>query len=240
MAELVLTNCKFYLNEFDYSGDMNALALNYGAEILDKSQFGDTSRTRIAGVKAQDFSHSGLADFADDGNDEKIFGLVGSEVIVTAGAVDGTEGDVAYFNKAILGEYKPEAGHGEIVGFNITGMSSTPFLRGEVLQTDDAETASGNSSGQQHAAAVAGQTVYAALHVIAASGTSPTLDVILQSDDNGSFTSAANRITFTQATGLTSEWKSVAGAITDDFWRANFTIGGTSPSFTFILVMGIY
>jgi hypothetical protein len=76
---------------------------------------------------------------------------------------------------------------------------------------------------------------------VAFGGTSPTLDVIVQSDDASGFPSATNRITFTQATGFTAEYATpVAGAITDDWWRVNFTIGGTaSPNFTFICVIGI-
>ena len=52
----------------------------------------------------------------------------------------------------------------------------------------------------------------------------------------------------TQVTGLTgpegdgpvAELKSVAGAITDTFFRADFTIGGTdNPSFTILLILAI-
>ena len=59
----------------------------------------------------------------------------------------------------------------------------------------------------------------------------------MQSDDNSGFTSATNRITFTQATGVTSELLSVAGAITDDYWRLSYTIVG--GSFTFAVALGI-
>ena len=44
-------------------------------------------------------------------------------------------------------------------------------------------------------------------------------------------------ITFAQATGLTSEWLSVVGPITDDWWRVDFTFVGTSA--TFVCVVGI-
>ena len=82
--------------------------------------------------------------------------------------------------------------------------------------------------------------MFAALHVLSASGTSPTLDVVLQSDDNSGFSSAVSRITFTQATGITSQWSTLAGAQTDDYWRASYTIGGSAtPTFTFALVIGI-
>ncbi len=100
-------------------------------------------------------------------------------------------------------------------------------------------TSSSSGTGRQIGAVSSTQTLYAALHVISASGTSPTLDVKVQSDDNSGFTSATDRITFTQATDVTSEWGSVGGAITDDYWRITYTVGGTSPSFAFAVTAGI-
>ena len=71
-----------------------------------------------------------------------------------------------------------------------------------------------------------------------ATTSSPTLDVIIESDDNGSFSSATTRITHTQATAATSEFLSVAGAVTDDYWRASWTFGGTG-TITFAVIIGI-
>jgi hypothetical protein len=90
-------------------------------------------------------------------------------------------------------------------------------------------------------AVAAGQRVYAALHVIdPVSGTSPTLDVTLKSAALVGFGSPTTRLTFTQATEPTSELLSAAGAITDEFWRVDFSIGGTdTPTFPFIVVVGI-
>ena len=69
----------------------------------------------------------------------------------------------------------------------------------------------------------------AVLHVTAASGTSPTLDAKIQtSSDNSSF---SDYITFTQATGMTSELKTSASAPAR-YARAVLTIGGSTPSFT--------
>jgi hypothetical protein len=49
-----------------------------------------------------------------------------------------------------------------------------------------------------------------------------------------------SRITFTTATGRTSQMLSVAGAITDDYWRVSYTIGGTGgPTFAFAVTAGI-
>jgi len=52
-------------------------------------------------------------------------------------------------------------------------------------------------------------------------------------------TSATSRMVFAQATGITSEWLPLAGAITDDYWRLAVTVGGTTPSFNYVVVLGI-
>lgn len=71
------------------------------------------------------------------------------------------------------------------------------------------------------------------LAVTAASGTSPTLDVFLEDTVDGvNFFTVA---TFTQATGVTASVQRVAGDVTafTDRLRVRWTIGGTTPSFTF-------
>ena len=73
------------------------------------------------------------------------------------------------------------------------------------------------------------------------SGTNPTLDVKLQSDVDG-FGSPADQITFSQAIAIGSQWGTPAsGAVTDTYYRLNYTIGGTdTPTFSFIVVMAIF
>ena len=61
----------------------------------------------------------------------------------------------------------------------------------------------------------------------------------IQSDDNAGFSSATNRITsFTAATARGYQWGSVAGAVTDDYWRCVYTITGTG-TITFGVSAGI-
>lgn len=71
------------------------------------------------------------------------------------------------------------------------------------------------------------------LDVTAASGTAPTLDVIVETSPDG----AANWqtvATFAQKTAVSSELNVFPGC--DRFVRAKWTIAGTTPSFTFSLL----
>lgn len=67
------------------------------------------------------------------------------------------------------------------------------------------------------------------LSITAAGGTTPTLNVKVQhSADGNTWTDLAS---FTQATGASSQRKVLSGC--DRYVKATWTIGGTTPSFTF-------
>ena len=70
--------------------------------------------------------------------------------------------------------------------------------------------------------------------VTAASGTTPTLDVLLEDSVDGGVT--WNTVaTFTQATAATRQVVSVTTPFTDRI-RVRWTVGGTTPSFTFTVI----
>lgn len=90
-----------------------------------------------------------------------------------------------------------------------------------------ARTATGNGSALS---ASAFSAVSLFLNVTAASGTTPTLDVTVEeSDDGGSTWRTVG--TFAQKTGVSNERKTFL--IAADTYRVRWTIGGTTPSFTF-------
>lgn len=104
-----------------------------------------------------------------------------------------------------------------------------------------ARTATGNSD-PFYLSDVGGEYLRVALVVSAASGTSPTLDVVVQDTLDGTnwFTVG----TFTQATAATSQAINIVAtdngsptvsnnAVVGRQLRIKWTVGGTSPSFTF-------
>lgn len=72
-------------------------------------------------------------------------------------------------------------------------------------------------------------TVRLLLNVTAASGTTPTLDVSIQTSYDGTTWRAV--AAFAQKTTVSNERKSFTGI--DRYIRAVYTVGGTTPSFTF-------
>lgn len=103
------------------------------------------------------------------------------------------------------------------------------------LAASAARTTSGN--GDAFTGFGKAETLSASLVVSAASGTNPTLDVVVQHSIDG--TTWFDLITFTQRTSAANEIKSVSEeqgttvTAIGDRLRAKWTVGGTTPSFTF-------
>lgn len=196
--------------------------------------------TMIGGLKSGTIDISLMAD-GDHGFDLHAFDNLGVGSIPKS-ITQSTDGSVAYLMQGITLNYAPVQGSvGELAMAQITGESSGVLVRGALIHPSNvSRTSSSTGTGRELGAVAAGKRMYAALHVIAASGTNPTLDVIVQSDDNSGFTSPSTRITFTQQTGIGYGWGSVAGAVTDTHWRISYTIGGTdTPTFAFAVTAGV-
>jgi predicted metalloprotease len=119
---------------------------------------------------------------------------------------------------------------------NLTGSLKSQFgsygLRaGKLIANKAARTSTTSTTGVQLFTAGTVTLVTAALHIFAVSGSTPSVTVTVQSSatQGGSYTT---RATFTAATAVGSQYVSAAISTTDQWWRATFTISGTSPSFT--------
>lgn len=238
MAEHVLTNALIHYEGLDLTTQLNQVAVEYSVEALDRTAFSDDTRTRVAGLKMAAISASGFYDAAEP--DASLFGDVGGGDKLISVAPTTSVGDVGYFMRSLLSEYTPiEGSIGDLAGFRLAAAANIgDLIRGRIGH-NGAETATGNETGVQLGAISATQLIYAGTHITAVSGTTPTLQIIVQSDDNSGFTSATDRITFSSANAIGSQFASLSGAITDDWWRIRFVIGGTSPSFTFVTFFGI-
>ena len=239
MAEQVLGDQKLWFGGYDLTGIMNALGLDYGAEMLDVTVFGDNTRNFAGGLKTVAAHLEGLWD-SDGTLDEALFNRVGlSNAPMSFAAVDAAEGDVAYSFLAAQGEYQFGGAVGDALGFSVTAEGAGDCVRGTLMH-NATRSATHTGTARQLGAVGAAQKLYGALHVLSAGGTTPTLDVTVESDDDSGFASPATRITFAQKTAIGFEWATpVDDAITDDWWRTVLTIGGAGPSFAAVCVLAI-
>lgn len=233
MAETIVRDAVLWFDGYDLSGDMNALAVSHSANLQENSTLGDTFVTRLAGIKVASINHEG---YWNDTPDEQFFNKIGSSnAVMSMSPESGADGEIGYIMQAAMAEYSPGGGFDEMFAFSVSGESDGELVRGTIMAVETTAS-SGNGTTRQLGAVSATQKLYATIHCLTAAGT--TLDVIIQSDDNSGMTSAVTRGTFAQLTAIGAEWLTpVDGAITDDYWRVNYTISG--GSFTFIVVIGI-
>jgi len=244
MSTLIISQQKVYWGGYDITGNLSSLALNFGAATPDATALGDTTRKVSAGgLFEASFSHEGYVDGGDTEYSDKLgFDAVGTGNLITVCVQTGAYGEVAYFTQNLHSEMSRPGTLGEVYKFSANTMpSSGRVVRGTVMVPKSTITATGDGTARQLGAVTATQKVYAALHVFSSSGTSPTLDVTVESAPADAWVGAqTTRLTLTQATGITAELKSVAGAITDEWWRVAYAIGGTAtPTFSFAVVVGI-
>lgn len=239
MAEQILTDCSVLLDGYDLSGDHNKIALTMEREMQDRTVFkGGGGRLKKGGLFVCSAALEGFWKAGTDELDEVLWNRFGvSNKPLTLGVETGADGEIGYSFLPELARYVPGGAVGDLMPFSLDAEGNGLLVRGTFMH-NATRVASGNGTARQLGAVAAGEQLYAALHVLSGDGVD-TLDVIVESDDNAGMTSAITRISFTQATQRFSERKSVAGAITDDYWRVSWTIAGTSPSFTFVVLVGI-
>ena len=240
MANSVLTNAGLWVAEYNLAGDANMLSLGSAAEMLDDTVIGDSFRSRCGGLKKFAFAAEG---FWNDTVDAYAFADVGlSNVPVTIAPVALTAGSTAFIGLMSQGDYTPHnASVGELSKFSISGEGvGLPIARGQIL-ANQTVSASGTGTACLIGAASAAQTVCMALHVLSMAGTSPTIAVSIQSDDNAGFSSPVTVATFATASTGTNlfGFTSVAGPRADTYYRVSFTVGGTGPSISFVAALGL-
>lgn len=101
----------------------------------------------------------------------------------------------------------------------------------EVLVPSAARTASGSQASNENYRAL--NDVRAELHVTAVSGTTPTLDVVLETTVDGVDWDAV--ATFTQRTAAGRQV--LDATVRGNRFRARWTVGGVSASFTFAVTV---
>lgn len=249
MATTFLNDVTVAIGSYDLTTRTNAVSISSEPEQLESTTFrSGGARTYVAGLYDSTVEVSGYWEAGGDGAtptqyypDDLLFSNLSNSDVATSIAVAQDAGSVAYFTKSQQISYALLGQVGELAPFSAQAKGTHKVVRGITLNDPTTIlTASGSATGQEYVAASSGQTIYAALHVFAVSGTStPTLTVKLQSDVDVNFASATDVITFTAATAVTSEWKSAAGPNTDTFYRLNYTISGTNPKFQCLLVVGI-
>ena len=169
-------------------------------------------------------------------------GGTGTDEVITIAPNGVTEGNISYFFNTTSAMYMPGGSVGELLMYDFsTNSVGTPLSRGVILAAKNATTATASSTGQDlRTGTAATSNIRAALHVLSVSGTAPTLACKIQQDTQVAFGDSPSDTTgggFTTTSTVGSEYLNLTGVTTgaDDCFRVNYALGGTNPSFNFIV-----
>lgn len=213
------------------TGRLNEASTSYSRDVAEKTPFGVDDKEYVAGTRDGTVSLGGFFDGDSGSIHEKLSALAGSDtpVPLSWGVSGITTGEPASLVDAIQVAYEVPTGVAQVVGVSFEAQAADGVDWGVSLAPHASRTSSSNESSVDNGASTSNGAV-AHLHVTAASGTSPTLDLKVQeSADNSTW---ADLITFTQATAATAERLHVTGTV-ERYVRAIWTVGGTSPDFSF-------
>jgi hypothetical protein len=111
------------------------------------------------------------------------------------------------------------------------------MIRGQLLHPSAARSSSGSGTATTFTTPVAGESLWAAFHVLAVSGAG-TITFTVQTDDNAGMTTPTTRITSTGFTAIGGQFTSAAGPFAGETHiRAGWTISGFT-SVTFVVSAG--
>lgn len=243
MALFVLDNVRLFAGGCDFTSRSNKVELSVDYEEKDATNFGSGGwKEVLAGLASSALGAEGQWEAGDETMvDNSVWSAIGSVGGWTVCPDGAAVGDVAWLGQALESQYKVGGQVGDIASWNAVFAGAWPVARGKVAHPPGtARTATGSGTAIQLGAVSAGQYIYANLNVLSVAGTDdPDITVKIQSDNAEGFSSATDQITLTAATAVGGQISRTAGAITDDWWRAQWTITGTDPSFLFVVSFGI-
>lgn len=242
MAVLALTNAKIVVAQADLSGASNSVELMHEVEELDSTVFGSSGyRTRVGGLHNVSCSLEGFWSAADGtAPDDRLFADLGvAGVPMTVSPTGAAVGDVSFFTRVVRPSYMQGAAVGELYAFQSAAMGDgTPLVRGQIAD-NSTRTATGTTTALTLSTPSATQRVYAAVHVLSVSGTTPSLTATLQTDDGSGFASPATVATGSAITSAGSQWLAGGVGVGEGFYRLSFVVSGTAPSFVVVASIGV-
>jgi len=216
-------NAVVLLDNTNLSTTLTDASVSLTADVAETSTFTASSKTYVAGLKDGTVTLSGYFESSSPDADAEFLAQLGSSGSAFSIAPIGyTRGNPTEFGNVIETSYDRSADIGSVVAVAVAFQFDGDAYNGKSLLTPTAITSSSNQTGVDYGAAGTNGGA-GVLHCTVKSG-SPTLDVKIQtSADNSSF---SDYITFTQATGTTSELKTSASNPAR-YARAVLTFGGS-------------
>jgi hypothetical protein len=123
MPRIVLTNVAVTFGTTDVSSYVTSVALSTTLDVVETTAFGNTARTRVAGLADNSVSLEFNQDYASSALEATIYPTIGTAVSMTVKPVAGTvtTANPAYSFSALVSEWTPLNGAvGELATASVT------------------------------------------------------------------------------------------------------------------------
>lgn len=135
MARLVLTNAHITINSVNLSDHIASVTLTTTDDVVETTAFGDSARTRIAGLRDNSIALEFHQDYATSEVEATIYPLLGTTTTVVVRPNGGTTSatNPSYTMTALVSEWQPLNGAvGELATASITWPISGTITKASV------------------------------------------------------------------------------------------------------------
>jgi len=232
-----------FVDEFDFSAVLMNLRVSIERSNGEVTAFADGDATFVGGKAGWKIGANGLWSAASPNYDGEMFtDLTALQRLVGVWPVGAAATSRGFEGRSNISASPRKSDVGGPITLDVEWRGTDPLVRAHSLYKNTALVASGNGNGIQVGAVSAAQVGVGVLRVLSSAGDgTQTLDAVIASAAADAWP-GTTRITFTQATtAATFQRSTVAGALTDTWWRSQITIagGGVGVSFSVLVAFGI-
>ena len=123
MARIVLTNASVTFGGTDISTYCKSISLNTSLDVVETTSFGNTAKTRLAGLADNSVAFEFNQDYASSALESLVYPAIGTSVAVVVKPVAGTTTAInpQYSFNALISEWTPLSGAiGELATASVT------------------------------------------------------------------------------------------------------------------------
>jgi hypothetical protein len=123
MARLVLTNASVTFASTDISSYVSSVTISTSLDVVDTTSFGNTARTRVAGLADNQVTVEFFQDFASGALESVVYPTIGTSAAMVVKPVAGSTSatNPSYSFNALVSEWQPLSGAvGELATASVT------------------------------------------------------------------------------------------------------------------------
>lgn len=235
-----------YFDGYDLKNHVSSATLNHDCEAQDCTAIGHSTKVNCSGLKVGKLDLEGYDDYAAGYVDAIFNAPKGDAAVVFTIAPQGvaTLGNPTYTLDGNTYSYDKFKTIGEMAKFKIHAENKgTAVIPGVTLAGDTSVSgASGAGTGFAVGACPTTKSLYGVLHVTAlGSGTSLQVRIQHCATVGGTYVTTGNYVNFTAATAVGGQVVVSAGtAVTDTYWKMDWTLTGGTTTATFTVALGIF